>query len=93
MKIYLDLSISKLSKVQLKDGGNVVDEVAGPNTLGLIDSLLKKHGLKLTDLEEVDSFPGPGSFTGLKVGAAIANTLNFALGKGERVTPVYEAKT
>ena len=90
MKIYLDLSVSKVAKVQLKDGDAIKDEVIGKSALVLIDTLLKKHHLKLTDLEEVDSFKGPGSFTGLKVGATIANTINYALGNNKTIEPVYE---
>jgi tRNA A37 threonylcarbamoyladenosine modification protein TsaB len=92
MKIKLDLSTSKLSKVSLIDGDKTVGETSGPNTLALIDALLKKHNLKLSQLEEIESYPGPGSYTGLKIGAAIANTLNFTLGKNKRITPIYEAK-
>jgi len=90
MKIFLDLSISKVSKVQLCEGERVVDELTGDSPLPLINDLLKKHNLKLEDLEEVGSYPGPGSFTGLKVGAAIANVLNWQLGKEKIVKPVYE---
>lgn len=93
MKLYLDLSTSKVSKVTLLENGQIIDSLTGANTLSLIDQILKKNNLDLRDLEEIDSFPGPGSFTGLKVGAAIANTLNYALGKSRRVTPTYEAKT
>ncbi len=89
MKLWLDLSVSKVSKVKLLDGEKVVDELVGGNTLALIDEILGKNHLKLPDLDEVDSFPGPGSFTGLKIGAAIANTLNFVLGKKKRITPTY----
>ena len=90
MKIFLDLSISKVSKVQLREGERVVDELTGDSPLPLINQLLKKHGLKLEDLEEVDSYPGPGSFTGLKVGATVANVLNWQLGEEKIIQPTYE---
>lgn len=92
MKIRLDLSISKVAKVQLLDGQVVTDELIGTNTLALIDEILKKNHLKITDLEEVDSYPGPGSYTGVKIGAAVAGALNFSLGKKKRISPVFEAK-
>lgn len=65
--------------------------------LPLIDKLLKKHRLKLGDLTSIVVNTGPGSFTGLRVGIAIANALSFALRipinkkpLGEFVVPSYE---
>lgn len=92
MKLVLDLSTSRVVKVSLIEKGRIAETLEGTDSLVLIDQILNKHNLKLTDLEEVDSSEGPGSFTGLKIGAAIANTLNYALGKSKRVKPIYQAK-
>src|SRR3989344_5956169 len=43
--------------------------------LPLIQELLEKHKLKPRNINKIEVNPGPGSFTGLRVGAAIANTL------------------
>lgn len=66
------------------------------SALFLIDKLLKKRGLKIKDLNGVSVNLGPGSFTGLRVGSAIANALSFLLKIpvngtkiGELVGPVY----
>lgn len=63
----------------------------------LIMELLQEQKLLLTDIQEIQVNVGPGSFTGLKVGVSIANTLGMALhipinGKkvGELVEPQYE---
>lgn len=48
-------------------------------TLPLIDKLLKKHGLRVNDINRIEVNTGPGSFTGIRVGMAIANALSFAL--------------
>ncbi len=48
-------------------------------TLHLIDKLLKKHGLRANDINRIEVNTGPGSFTGIRVGIAIANALSFAL--------------
>ena len=37
--------------------------------------------LKLEDILEIEPNPGPGSFTGIKVGITIANVLNWITGK------------
>lgn len=65
--------------------------------LPMIDQLLKEHKLKLSDINSIEVNTGPGSFTGLRVGASIANALAFSLKIpvnnkkiGEFVTPTYE---
>ena len=64
--------------------------------LSMIDEILKKHSLKPEDLSEIRVNAGPGSFTGLRVGLAIANALSFTLKipingrKGEIILPIYK---
>ena len=65
--------------------------------LPMIDEILKKHKVKLEDISEIKVNTGPGSFTGLRVGLAIANALSFVLkipvnGKkvGEVILPTYK---
>ena len=65
--------------------------------LPMVDEILKKHSLNLKDISEIKVNAGPGSFTGLRVGLAIANALSFALkipinGKkvGEIILPIYK---
>lgn len=48
--------------------------------LPMIDEILKKHRLKLSQLEKIEVNKGPGSFTGIRVGLSVANALRFALG-------------
>jgi tRNA threonylcarbamoyladenosine biosynthesis protein TsaB len=64
--------------------------------LPLIKEILKKHTVRLKDLTAIEVDPGPGSFTGLRVGATIANALGTWLKipinnkkVGEIVEPVY----
>jgi tRNA A37 threonylcarbamoyladenosine modification protein TsaB len=52
--------------------------------------------LELDDLKLIEVNPGPGSYTGVRVGVAVANALSWALNlkinnekKGELVYPVY----
>ncbi|MCJ7827695.1 hypothetical protein MUP65_00925 [Patescibacteria group bacterium] len=65
--------------------------------LPLIVKALKKAGKDWADLSEIEVDPGPGSFTGLRVGFAVANTLGWALkipvnGKLGPAQPNYEEK-
>lgn len=65
--------------------------------LPMIDKILKKHSFKPENISAIQVNAGPGSFTGLRVGLAIANALSFVLkipvnGKkiGEIVLPIYK---
>lgn len=46
---------------------------ASDDILKNIDELIKKSGIKLSELEGVFVIKGPGSFTGLRVGISVAN--------------------
>ncbi len=48
--------------------------------LNLIEEILKEAELKLQNLDEIKVATGPGSYTGLRVGAAVANALGYSLG-------------
>jgi tRNA threonylcarbamoyladenosine biosynthesis protein TsaB len=47
--------------------------------LPLFEKLLKDHDLQMKDITAIEVNPGPGSFTGIRVGLSIANTLGFLL--------------
>ena len=81
MKLYLDTSVAKQARVDLNDGKKVIDSVTSDSPLKSIAKILKKNNLKLNDIEEFDYNHGPGSFTGLRVGAAVINTLNWTMNK------------
>lgn len=44
-----------------------------------IQKILDKHNLNLKDIKNIIVISGPGSYTGLRVGIAVANGLSFAL--------------
>jgi tRNA threonylcarbamoyladenosine biosynthesis protein TsaB len=56
------------------------------SVLGIVDELLTQSGLRLTDLDAIVFGQGPGSFTGLRIAAAIAQGLS--LGSGRPIVPV-----
>jgi tRNA threonylcarbamoyladenosine biosynthesis protein TsaB len=45
-----------------------------------IDEILKKHDMKVSDLEAVAVSKGPGSYTGLRIGVSVAKGLAFGAG-------------
>lgn len=101
--LYIDTSNNKKITVGLEVDGtkDMIEKETNmwkaQIVLPMIQELLKKHNLRLQHIQKISLHPGPGSFTGLRVGAAIANTLGAWLkipinGKkaGEIVEPVYQ---
>lgn len=83
--LFIDTSDNKEITVGLETGEkkDILRQEIGDHkaqvVLFLIDKLLKKHGLTAQDLDAVEVNTGPGSFTGLRVGISVANTLGVAL--------------
>lgn len=76
MKMYLDTStpttILKLDDHEYKwESGRDLAE----NLLKFIHDKLAENQKDFKDLEEITFMSGPGSFTGLRIGAAVVNTL------------------
>lgn len=80
MHLFIDTSDNKKTLVSLD--GKVVESPSGANraqeVLRMLDQLLVP--LKVEEISEVAVVTGPGSFTGLRVGTAVANTVGFVLG-------------
>ena len=98
MKLFLDSTNNKKVTIRL-DGEEFANEYASPqeqDVLLFLNSLLEKKGKSLDGVSEIEVNPGPGSFTGSRVGVTIANTLAFALhlkvnGKTPPILPIYAA--
>lgn len=45
-----------------------------------IEEILNKSSISYRDLAGIAVFKGPGSFTGLRIGISVANTMAFSLG-------------
>ncbi len=66
--------------------------------LPFIDETLKKQGKEITDVKEIEVNTGPGSFTGIRVGVAVAQTIAWSLNipingqllsKGQKLNLIY----
>jgi len=63
--------------------------------LPMVEELLGEHKLSLKSLTAIEVNSGPGSFTGIRVGLSIANTLGFLLKipvNGSKVGEFAEAR-
>ncbi len=88
MKLYLDTStpqtILKLDdKEYAWDSGRELAE----KLLQFIHDKLKENNKDWHDISEITFMSGPGSFTGLRIGAAVVNTLASELN-----VPLYNHK-
>ena len=101
MKLFIDTSNRDTIIVGLDDKRFTTDarEEKSQKLLSFIDELLKKEGKKIGDITEIEVNTGPGSFTGLRVGVSVANTLGWVLGvlvngkdlrRGEIIDIIYE---
>lgn len=101
--LYIDTTERQILIVQALAGQTVVAEIRtdqsrdhAQNLLPTIQKLLSDAGYTLEHLAEVKVNPGPGSFTGTRVGVTVANALGFALNipvNGQvagNITPIYD---
>jgi len=102
--IVIDSSGSEAIRVTLETRGvqrhelkKPVSQTKAQEVLPMIGELLMKHEFALDDVAAIQVNTGPGSYTGLRVGIAIANMLGFLLGvpinglpAGQQAFPVYE---
>lgn len=87
VKLYIDTVDSQLTVVEISRVGfkHKYEEKTNPtsksqNVLPLIETALKTERLAWVDVTAIEINPGPGSFTGVRVGVAVANALGWALG-------------
>jgi tRNA threonylcarbamoyladenosine biosynthesis protein TsaB len=100
MRLYIDTSDRETITVGIgeKRFETNARDGASQKLLVFIEEILKKEGQSMKDISEIEVNTGPGSFTGLRVGVSVANTIGWALGipvngkdlrKGETVDIKY----
>lgn len=83
--LYIDTRNNKEIIVAVIKDGKEYKAVSSPDrtkadaVLILIQKALEDAGISFNDLHAIYCEKGPGSFTGLRVGFAIANSLSLAL--------------
>lgn len=99
--LSIDTSDTKKAKVWIKCDSKTFKvsdsrKTRADITLSLIEKVLIKSNLKISEIDKLYVNEGPGSFTGLRVGVSIANALSFAIGRpinrqilGKIISPVY----
>lgn len=81
-KILIDSSKRYEKGVFLYKDVLLIDKITGDIDVAVeVRTILEKNNLKLKDISIFEPNRGPGSFTGLKIGIAVSNVLNWALGK------------
>lgn len=103
VNLFIDTRDNKRVVARIEKGEEKFEVVSDSATqrpesiLNLIDKACSDAKITLDQLDEITIEEGPGSYTGLKVGASVANALSFSLGRsvntktlGEIVVPKYE---
>lgn len=72
----ITIALNEKNKI-LEDEGKIV---RAQRILSFIDSLLKEEKITPQKITEIKVKTGPGSYTGIRVGLAVANAMAFALG-------------
>lgn len=97
MKILAIDTATEALSVALNVDGEVTERASRPGRghgtelLGYVDELLGRTGLRLRDLDAIAVGRGPGAFTGVRIGVAVAQGL--ATGAELPVVPVSDLAT
>jgi tRNA threonylcarbamoyladenosine biosynthesis protein TsaB len=103
ISLIIDTRDNRRAVARLDKDGKTFESVSKSQThhpesiLLLVEDVCSQAKIDIHDVDNIQVEEGPGSYTGLKVGASVANALGFSLQKkinnknvGELVTPKYE---
>ena len=86
MKLYLDTSTPEtILKLNDKEYREPLGNELAEKLLQFLKDKLAENGKTFQDLTEITFMSGPGSFTGLRIGASVVNTL-----ASELKIPLYD---
>lgn len=101
--LYIDTNNNRKTSIAVDSNGQrkelikKTDNWTSQVLLPMIQKLLDENNISLSQLSEIKVNTGPGSFTGLRVGIAVANALGYLLDipvngkKPNIVEPVYQS--
>jgi tRNA threonylcarbamoyladenosine biosynthesis protein TsaB len=96
MKLHIDTSEINTAKVTVGKFQKISQspKLKSQMVLPLIEEILHENNLNFTDITEISVITQKGSFTGLRVGATVANALGYLLdvpvnGKKALAIPTY----
>lgn len=98
MKVYIDSTDNTKTIIRINDR-EYTRNVSTPreqDVFGFLLQCLEKENIRQEDIDELEVNPGPGSFTGTRVGVSIGNALSFGLdikinGSFTPVEPIYSS--
>jgi tRNA A37 threonylcarbamoyladenosine modification protein TsaB len=92
-KVYIDTTKKDQKILQITKQAEVVFEKSGNIDIVVeLDSYLRAQHIELDEIDVFNANPGPGSFTGIKMGLCVVNVLNWITGKknlNELLKPDY----
>lgn len=98
MRLYIDSTDNTKTIIRLDDKEFMrhVESPRDQDVLGFLVHCLEAENIRPEDLDCIEVNPGPGSFTGTRVGVSIGNALSYALeikinGSFTPVEPIYSA--
>lgn len=86
LTLYIDTSQMDTARVAIEYNEKKYEKVSTSRehksqmVLPLVEALLGDHKFQISDISEIRVVEGPGSFTGIRVGLSVANTLATLLG-------------